>query len=137
MENSTNTRSQHKKLFNIKIYDYNMHGENVENVKQRMFNLLNESDDFLMILVCASANSRDQDPYMEIFLRSIAATTEAELTTWLFDEFFNITDEQIFLQHRPPKFAFSNVKNEAFTCSNACKSDIRPLHLRIPNSFLS
>jgi hypothetical protein len=130
--------SQKKKLFNFKIYDSNMPGENMQNVKKRMFKFLKESDNFLMILVCASQDRREQDQYMEIFLRSFVAKTEAELTTWLLDDFFNYTTyKQIFLQQKAPIIAFFSVKSDRTTCRNACKSDTRPLHLRIPNRYLS
>lgn len=134
---SKTKRSQSKILFNFRIYEYNMHGDNVVNIKQRMFNFLKESDDFLKILVCASDSSRDQDPFMEVFLRSYVTMTEEEITTWLFDEFFNIKDCEIRLQLNPPKFAFYSVKAEATTCREACKADVRPLFLRIPHNYFS
>ena len=137
MEISRNKRSQTKILFNFRIYEYNMHGESVSSVKKRMFNFLNESGDFLAILVCACDNSREQDQFMEVFLRSYVAMTEEEITTWLFDEFFNIKDCEIMLQLNPPKIAFYSVKAEATTCREACKADVRPLFLRIPHSYFS
>jgi hypothetical protein len=137
MEISRNKRSQTKILFNFRIYEYNMHGESVSSVKKRMFNFLNESGDFLAILVCACDNSREQDQFMEVFLRSYAPMTEEEMTTWLFDEFFNIKDCEIRLQLNPPKFAYYSVKAESTTCREACKADSRPLFARLPQHYFS